>query len=314
MSLISSKASFIFLIFCSRPYLRQKTPRHPFPITKSLPRRPRVGPIRPALPCRLPPSSLHSRRLRRRRRPNSHLRPRPSSQCLIRLCHHRFRQSPSPCRYPRRGTPPSLRCPSRLRPLFSQTRLFLAPLTNDLTSDCQIANAVAVDYKGNAFVTNSAGNFIWKVNSNGQPSIFSRSPMFTSQYVDPNLPYSFCGLNGIAYISKGYLLVVQSNTGKMFKVDADDGTASMVLLTKDLMGADGIAVRSDGVAVVVSQQTAWFLKSDDSWGEAVVYDETTLDAEKFPTSVAIREDDRAYVVYGHVDEVLGVNWEERSLA
>ncbi|KAF8399014.1 hypothetical protein HHK36_014881 [Tetracentron sinense] len=186
--------------------------------------------------------------------------------------------------------------------LRSRKRLFLAPLTNDLTSDRQIANDVTVDYKGNAFVTNAAGNFIWKVNSNGEPSIFSRSPMFTSQYVEPDRHYSFCGLNGIAYISKGYLLVVQTNTGKMFKVDADDGTARMVLLTKDLMGADGIAVRSDGVAVVVSQQTAWFLKSDDSWGEAVVYDKTALDVEKFPTSVAIREDNRAYVVYGHVDE------------
>ncbi|XP_010241209.1 PREDICTED: uncharacterized protein LOC104585886 [Nelumbo nucifera] len=194
--------------------------------------------------------------------------------------------------------------------LRSRKRIFLAPLTNPASSDRQIANAVAVDYKGNAYVTNSAGNFIWKVSVNGEPSIFSRSPLYTSQQVDRDQPYSFCGLNGIAYLSKGYLLVVQSNTGKMFKVNADDGTARLVLLRKDLTAADGIAVRSDGVAVVVSQHKAWLLKSDDSWGEAVVYDEIALDAERFPTSVTIREDNRAYVIYGHVDK--GILGEERD--
>nr|DAD35653.1 TPA_asm: hypothetical protein HUJ06_006293 [Nelumbo nucifera] len=186
--------------------------------------------------------------------------------------------------------------------LRSRKRIFLAPLTDPASSDRQIANDVAVDYKGNAYITNAAGNFIWKVSVNGEPSIFSRSPLFTSQYVDPDQPYSFCGLSGIAYLSKGYLLVVQSNTGKMFKVNANDGTARLVLLRKDLTLADDIAVRSDGVAVVVSQHKAWLLKSDDSWGEAGVYDEIVLDTERFPTSVAIREGDRAYVLYGHVDK------------
>eukprot|EP00262_Sarcandra_glabra_P003156 TRINITY_DN1366_c0_g1_i1.p1 TRINITY_DN1366_c0_g1~~TRINITY_DN1366_c0_g1_i1.p1 ORF type:complete len:364 (+),score=26.64 TRINITY_DN1366_c0_g1_i1:101-1192(+) len=186
--------------------------------------------------------------------------------------------------------------------LRSRRRLFLAPLSDPLTSDRQIANDVAVDFKGNAFVTNSAGNFIWKVNVEGEPSIFSRSRIFTSQHVYSDLPGSFCGLNGITYISKGYLLVVQSNTGKVFKVDSDDGTARLVLLSKDLTGADGIAVRSDGVVVVVSHHTAWFLKSDDSWGEAVVYDKIALEVEKFPTGVAFREGNKAYVLYGHMDE------------
>ncbi|KAI3910452.1 hypothetical protein MKX01_034846 [Papaver californicum] len=117
--------------------------------------------------------------------------------------------------------------------------------------------------------------------------------------------WSFCGLNGIAYVSKGYLLVVQSNTGKMFKVDEDNGKAKVVLLNKNLTAVDGIAVRDDGDVVAVSHHTAWLLKSDDSWGEGVVYDEIALDVKKFASGIAVRNDNRrVYVLYGNVDEPL----------
>ncbi|OAY35553.1 uncharacterized protein LOC110628897 [Manihot esculenta] len=203
--------------------------------------------------------------------------------------------------------------------LRTRQRLFLSLLPDgDVTAtDRAVANAVTVDFKGNAYVTNSLGNsegnFIWKVNAQGEASIFSRSPIFNHHPVDRNAPYSYCGLNGIAYVSKGYLLVVQSNTGKMFKVDVEDGTARTVLLNEDLDVADGIAIRRDGVVLVVTPVKAklWFLKSDDSWGEGVIYDKTDLDAERFPTSVTVGREDRAYVIYGRAIEGIMGN-EERE--
>ncbi|KAJ7954218.1 Six-bladed beta-propeller, TolB-like protein [Quillaja saponaria] len=191
--------------------------------------------------------------------------------------------------------------------LRTRQRIFLSILPTDDEDSISAgnrrenANDVAVDFKGNAYVTNSVGNYIWKVNKRGEVSIFSRSPQYTAHSVDHNTPWSFCWLNGIAYDSKGYFLVVQSNTGKMFKVDADDGTARLVLLNKDMDGADGIAIRRDGVVLVVSSTKLWYLKSQDNWGEGVVYDEIDLDAERFATSV-VGEEDRAYVLYGHVNE------------
>ncbi|KAA8532578.1 hypothetical protein F0562_032606 [Nyssa sinensis] len=149
--------------------------------------------------------------------------------------------------------------------LNSRRRLFLAPLhdpTSTSTYDRPVANDIAVDFSSNAYITNSASNFIWKVNLEGEPSVFSKSPVFTSHPVDHTAPYSFCSVNGIVYINNGYLLVVQTNTGKMFKVNTDDGTAKTVLLNKDLPLADGVAVRSDGVMVVVSQHKLYFVKSD----------------------------------------------------
>ncbi|CAN1263591.1 hypothetical protein LINPERPRIM_LOCUS11660 [Linum perenne] len=199
--------------------------------------------------------------------------------------------------------------------LRSRQRIFLSLLPDGTDGESldsssasrPVANAVAVDYKGNAYVTNSLGtaegNFIWKVDSQGEASIFSRSPLFTRFPVDRDAPYSNSGLNGIAYISKGYLLVVQSNTGKIFKVDEVDGTARRVLLPVDLSHADGIAVRKrDGVVLVVSHKKLWYVKSDDSWSEGVVYDETDLEEEGFATSVVTAAEHRAYVLYGRVME------------
>ncbi|CAH2045918.1 unnamed protein product [Thlaspi arvense] len=188
-------------------------------------------------------------------------------------------------------------------------RIFLAPLPSlpgddeDIARD--IANDVAVDYNGNAYVTNSAKNFIWKVDRDGVASIFSRSPLFNSQPVAAEADETFrdCGLNGIVYNSKGYLLVVQSNTGKMFKVDEETGTARLVLLNRDLIAADGMARRRrDGTVMVVSQKKLWFLKSQDSWSEGVIYDEVDLDVEGFPTAVTVAGQDRVYVLYGRVME------------
>ncbi|KAJ0240516.1 Uncharacterized protein HA466_0221420 [Hirschfeldia incana] len=186
-------------------------------------------------------------------------------------------------------------------------RIFLSPLPSLDNQDTvrDIANDVAVDHKGNAYVTNSAKNFIWKVDSNGVASIFSTSPLFNSQTVVPDADASFrdCGLNGIVYDSRGYLLVVQSNTGKMFKVDGESGEARLVSLDRDLVAADGVARRGrDGRVVVVSQKKLWFVESRDSWGGGVVYDEVELDVEGFPTAVTVAGKDRVYVLYGRVME------------
>ena len=98
--------------------------------------------------------------------------------------------------------------------------------------------------------------------------------------------------------------MVQSSTGKLFKVDAVDGTARKVVMSEDLVGADDIAVRNDdGVAAAVSPvNKMWFLRSDDSWAEGVVFDRVELDLRRFPTAVTVGEKGRVYALYGHLDE------------
>ncbi|XP_021757640.1 uncharacterized protein LOC110722670 [Chenopodium quinoa] len=177
---------------------------------------------------------------------------------------------------------------------------FLSPLPSS-----GIANGVALDPYGNAYVTNSDENFIWKVTENGAVSILSKSKLFTQYTVDHTSPYSYCGINGVVYVNtKEYILAVQSNTGKMFKIDTDDGTTRTVILPENLPLADGITIRDDGVVVVVSMNSAWFLKSDDSWAQGVVIDKIALDKEGYATSVTVGGGGRVYVVYGYVQEVI----------
>ncbi|XP_010554421.1 PREDICTED: uncharacterized protein LOC104824143 [Tarenaya hassleriana] len=202
----------------------------------------------------------------------------------------------------------------------SGRRIFLSILPSlpgdDGGSGRDVASDVTVDFRGNAYVTNSAKNFIWKVDRDGVASIFSKSALFTSQPPAPDRDAVVTdrGLNGIVYVSKGYLLVVQSNTGKMFKVNEDDGTARVVILNVDLTAADGIALRrSDGVVVVVSKKKLWYVKSQDSWSEGAVYDESALDGEGMATSVVTAAEGRVYVLYGRVNEGKTGNYEDGSV-
>ncbi|TKY64965.1 hypothetical protein E2542_SST07817 [Spatholobus suberectus] len=79
-------------------------------------------------------------------------------------------------------------------------------------------------------------------------------------------------------IAEGYLLVVQSSTRKVFKVDVADSTMRNVLLNKDLVGADDIVVKNDGAAAVVSpMKELWLVKSIDNWAEGAVYDKVEID-------------------------------------
>ncbi|GLJ09494.1 hypothetical protein SUGI_0110610 [Cryptomeria japonica] len=177
------------------------------------------------------------------------------------------------------------------------------------------ANDVAVDPYGNAYVTNSAGNFIWKITLEGQATVFAKSPIFTSQptIVEDDMA-KFCGLNGIVYNKKGALLVSQTNSGMIYKVDLDDGVVNLVEISKPLPWADGITVRRDGVLLVASCHTAWFVQSPDNWGVATVVDEVPMNSSMFATAIALREDNKAYVLNNHLlDYIKKISREEFSI-
>lgn len=75
------------------------------------------------------------------------------------------------------------------------------------------AEDVTVDAEGNAYVTDVKGSKIWKVGVNEELLSTIRSPLFTSKEWYKNL----FTLNGIIYHPEGYLLVIHTMSGNLFK-------------------------------------------------------------------------------------------------
>ncbi|CAD5168486.1 unnamed protein product [Musa acuminata subsp. malaccensis] len=153
-----------------------------------------------------------------------------------------------------------------------------------------VPGGVAVDPKtGSAFIT--AGSVVLKADLDGTASVLSRSAIYGA---DPSSE----GLGAVAHVSHGFLLVVErGGTGRMFKVDEEDGAAKEVLRKGVGAAAEGIAVRSDGGAVLArgGAGTRW-LRSRDGWGDAAVQDEAAVEEGWQATAVAVREGRRAYVL------------------
>ncbi|XP_073006663.1 uncharacterized protein [Typha latifolia] len=170
--------------------------------------------------------------------------------------------------------PPSLAAYD-LRSPIPHSRLFAAHLP-DSSAD---PGGVAVDWAtGDAFVT--AGDRIWRIDTDGKPSLLSRSAIY-----EP-------GLGGLAHVSKGFLLAVQVSTGRVIKVDEEDGAAKAAI---GAGGGDSIAVRSDGSAVAAGGRRTTWLTSDDGWAEVAAYDEAAVE-KGTARGVAIREGKKAYVL------------------
>jgi streptogramin lyase len=150
------------------------------------------------------------------------------------------------------------------------------------------ANDVAVDPFGNAYVTGTLGDTIWKVDRAGSVTAFAQ---------DPRLGGASFGNNGIVWDPRGFLITGHYTNGTLFKV-----TRGQVeeLPAPKLPGADGLTLTPHGLVVVTNALSApgknavtvldtrtWQVKSQRDWKTA-------------PTTAA-RTPFGTYVLSGRVD-------------
>lgn len=110
-----------------------------------------------------------------------------------------------------------------------------------------VANDVTFDRAGNAYVTDSASDVIYRVDAAGHASEFLRDPRFTPA------PGAAAGINGIVWHPDGYLLVDKSDTGQLFRISTRGRpVVTEVRLDRRLPGADGLALHRNGDLVVVT--------------------------------------------------------------
>jgi hypothetical protein len=140
-----------------------------------------------------------------------------------------------------------------------------------------IANDVAVDAAGNAYLTDSTNHLVWKVTPDGTPSSFFSSPEFDSPITDTN-PYGV-GLDGIEYHPDGYLILGKLGDAKvaaLYKLVISTQTLTTISVKGGVAGADGIifSPNTTDILYVVGNNQVAIVTTKNDWksAKAVHYD------------------------------------------
>jgi sugar lactone lactonase YvrE len=163
------------------------------------------------------------------------------------------------------------------------------------------ANDVSVDRDGNAYVTDTFGDAIYRVDRHGR---------VTNQIRDPRFASEAFGLNGIVAHPDGFLLATKYDSGELFKVSTDGKKISAVALDQPILGGDGLALRRDGSLIVVTNRlgsdglsAVRVLRPGFGWRSATTTKLVNPWPDAAPTTVAVTPSG-AYVLSGQLDKLL----------
>lgn len=180
-------------------------------------------------------------------------------------------------------------------------------MTGKKTDDINLANLVpgnhfpndlAFDSQNNAYITDSFANVIYKVTPAGKASVFAESPMFKTEGV---------GMNGIVYHPSGYLLVVSSGLGTIYKIDLTvPNNITKVKTDQFFMNGDGLLLMGKSKLVLVQNggsDKIYELTSTDNWASAKL-SASTLGADRFTyPSTAAKAHDKVWVMNAKFSEL-----------
>ncbi|XP_022155285.1 uncharacterized protein LOC111022422, partial [Momordica charantia] len=175
--------------------------------------------------------------------------------------------------------------------LSSWKRQFLAHLSGP-NDEKSFADDVTVDPEGNAYVTDAINNKIWKVGVDGKFISIIKSPLFISKEWYKNL----VGLNGIVYHPDGFLIVIHTFSGNLFKVDLVKGEkVKLINVTGGSLGfGDGLELLSPTKLVVAGNPAGRFVESTDGWETASLVS-TCSGLKHRLASAATVKDGRVYI-------------------
>lgn len=175
--------------------------------------------------------------------------------------------------------------------LSTWRRLFLTHLTAP-GDEKSFAEDVTVDEEGNAYVTDAKASKIWKVNVDGKLLSTIRSQLFTPKEWYKNL----VALNGIVYHPDGYLLVIHTFSGNLYKIDLKKGEEIKLvkIVSGSLKFGDGLELLSPNKLVVAGKPSGRLVESSDGWETASVVGKYSGMGHRLTTSVTVK-DGKAYL-------------------
>ncbi|KAJ9187875.1 hypothetical protein P3X46_003289 [Hevea brasiliensis] len=175
--------------------------------------------------------------------------------------------------------------------LSTWDRLFLTHLSGP-NDEKSFADDVAVDAEGNAYITDAKTSKIWKVGKDGEFLSIIRSPLFIQKQWYKNL----VALNGIVYHPDGFLIVIHTFTGNLYKIDlAKDDDVKLIKVTEgSLSFGDGLELLSPTKLVVAGNPSGRLVESSDGWETASVVAKFKGPAHRLATAATVK-DGRAYL-------------------
>jgi sugar lactone lactonase YvrE len=154
------------------------------------------------------------------------------------------------------------------------------------------ANDVTVDDAGNAYLTDTWMNVVYRVGTDYQPSVLYRFE-----------PTTGLGLNGIVHHPDGFLIVVAvGGQGLLYRIPVDDPAgAEPIELSDPATGADGLLWAPGGELIVVSNSTSSVMAytSDDGFRSAELAGTARFDGQA-TTGAAVDGD--IYIVQPHFND------------
>jgi sugar lactone lactonase YvrE len=192
--------------------------------------------------------------------------------------------------------------------LTTKTRLYLVNLVTVANDGApHLANDVALDQQGNAYVTDSYAGKIYKVDLYGNASVFYSNAAFTPA------PGAF-GFNGIEYGNNkgGYLLVAHSAQNKIVKIPVDNPAAlTTVQLNTSIVSPDGLLLSKNNKELIIVNNTVQFpgskvmsFESSNSWATATNTGDEFSTGIVYPTTLT-SDGKTEYVLYSYIHFLFG---------
>ncbi|MHB8258965.1 MAG: hypothetical protein ACYDCN_09635 [Bacteroidia bacterium] len=157
------------------------------------------------------------------------------------------------------------------------------------------ANDLTLDKEGNVYITDSYSPVIYKIDTKNKASVFAKNDAFKPDS-------TAIGLNGIDWNPEGYLLVVKTVEGTLWKVTMD-GKVTQVKLNGDVKRGDGILFTKPNELAVVqnSLSKTAFLQTNDHWATANLLKDVKATGA-FPTT-ATQDAKNVYIINSRLSEL-----------
>jgi len=168
----------------------------------------------------------------------------------------------------------------------------------ELVPGKHFANDLALDEKGNVYITDSYTPVIYRIDKNDKVSVFAKHDLFKSVAI---------GLNGIVVHPKGFLLTVNNGNGTILKVDLKN-PADVQKVKTDVFfpGADGLLLNRENNLVLIQNKgvnRVFEIKSSDEWKTAKVIASTKVEDRFQNPTTSTMSGDKIYILNSKLNEL-----------